>query len=58
VIGRAGLKARGINYSRSHVWRLEAEGRFPQRVKLGKGRVAWIAHEVDTYLLDLAAERA
>jgi prophage regulatory protein len=58
LIYQPGLKDRGIHYSRSHLWRLEAEGRFPRRVKLGNGRVAWIAQEVDAYLLGLAAERA
>jgi prophage regulatory protein len=57
LVSPAGLRARGIDYSRSHLWRLEAEGRFPKRVKLGSGRVAWIADEVDAYLLGLAAER-
>jgi predicted DNA-binding transcriptional regulator AlpA len=58
LIYQPGLRARGIDYSRSHLWRLEAEGRFPKRVKLGNGRVAWIGSEIDAYLLGLAAERA
>jgi predicted DNA-binding transcriptional regulator AlpA len=58
LIDQSGLRARGIGYSRSHQWRLEAEGRFPQRVKLGNGRVTWIADEVDAYLRGLAAQRS
>lgn len=57
LIGHEGLKARGIDYSRSHLWRLEAAGRFPKRVHVGSGRVAWIQHEVDNYLSDLASAR-
>ena len=57
LIGGEGLRARGINYSRSHLWRLEQQDRFPRRVHVGKGRVAWIAHEVDDYLARLAANR-
>jgi prophage regulatory protein len=58
LIGQEGLKERGIRYSRSHLWRLEAEGRFPRRVKLGNGRVAWVRYEVDDYLCSLAAARS
>jgi prophage regulatory protein len=57
LISYRGLKARGIDYSRSHLWRLEAAGRFPKRVHVGSGRVSWIEHEVDEYLLGLAAAR-
>lgn len=57
LVGQEGLEKRGIHYSRSHLWRLEAEGRFPRRVKLGNGRVAWLLDEIDDYLLGLAAAR-
>ena len=57
LVNRDGLVARGINYSRSHLWRLERELRFPRRVRLGNGRVAWIEAEVDEYLARLAAAR-
>src|SRR5271166_4703683 len=58
LIVQEGLKALGVDYSRSHLWRLEAEGRFPRRVKLGNGRVAWVRYEVDDYLCSLAAARS
>ena len=58
LISRDGLIARGIDYSRSHLWRLEQQKRFPRRVRLGStGRVAWIQAEVDEYLSQLAAAR-
>lgn len=58
LVGYRGLSARGIEYSRSHLWRLEQQGRFPRRVRFsGSGRVAWIEHEIDEYLEGLAAAR-
>jgi predicted DNA-binding transcriptional regulator AlpA len=58
LLRRVGLSARGIDFSNSHLWRLEQQGRFPRRVRLGNGRVAWIEHEIDEYLEGLAAARA
>ena len=40
----------GIPYSRMHVRRLELKGRFPQRVRLGECRVAWLAHEIEEWI--------
>ena len=39
-----------VLYSPQHVARLEAAGRFPQRVKLGNNRVGWIESEVLEWL--------
>jgi len=42
-----------VPYSRQHVARLEKEGRFPKRVRLGdspRGRVGWIEGEIDQWL--------
>jgi prophage regulatory protein len=52
------LKRIGINYSRAHLWRLEAAGKFPWRIYLSQQRVAWRASEVFQWLADRAAERA
>ena len=57
LVGRAGLNAKGIEYSRAHLWRLEQQGRFPRRVRVGNGRVAWVEHEINDYLDELAAAR-
>ncbi|MDC1482019.1 AlpA family phage regulatory protein [Ascidiaceihabitans sp.] len=35
-----------VPYSASHIWRLERAGEFPQRVRLGGNRVAWLQSEV------------
>jgi prophage regulatory protein len=39
--------------SRSQIYRLEAAGQFPKRVKLTEASSAWIEHEVEQW----AAER-
>lgn len=38
--------------SRSSIYRLEAEGKFPKRVQLCEGgkAVGWYAHEIEEYL--------
>jgi len=36
-------------------WRQEREGLFPQRVKIGKRRVAWRTSELDEWAADPAA---
>lgn len=42
VLARTGI-------SRSQVYKLEAEGRFPARVKLGSISVAWVDAEVEAW---------
>jgi len=39
-----------VPYSRMHVHRLEAAGKFPERVQLGPNRVAWRESEVLTWM--------
>lgn len=46
-----------VRYSRVHLRRLEQEGRFPRRVRLGANRVGWIRAEVDQWLMDRIGER-
>lgn len=37
--------------SRSSIYRLESEGKFPKRIQLGDGHaVAWYANEIDEWL--------
>jgi prophage regulatory protein len=36
--------------SRSSIYRFEAEGKFPQRVRLGENSTGWFADEIDEYL--------
>jgi prophage regulatory protein len=44
---------KGIPYSREHLRRLELEGRFPKKVKLGdspNSLCGWYEHEVEAWL--------
>jgi prophage regulatory protein len=43
------LKAKGVPYSKPHLWRLERAGRFPRRVPVGDNRYAYVEEEVDAY---------
>ena len=42
--------AKVVPYSRQHVTRLEHAGQFPTRVRVGAGRVAWRASEVQEWI--------
>jgi prophage regulatory protein len=57
LLDAEGLRAKGINYSPAHRWRLIKAGKFPQPVKLGLGRNAWVDEEVDRYIEGLVAAR-
>lgn len=39
-----------VLYSPQHIARLEAAGKFPQRVKLGHNRVGWVESEVQDWI--------
>jgi prophage regulatory protein len=56
-LSREDLIERGITYSRVHLDRLEASGKFPRRVPLSANRVAWIEEEVDAWAAERLAER-
>lgn len=40
--------------SRSTIYRLEAAGNFPKRVKLSEGAVAWHEAQVDEWMVERA----
>lgn len=46
-----------VSYSPAHIARLEAAGKFPKRVRLGQGRVAWVEQEVLDWMKAKADER-
>lgn len=46
-----------VPYSASHIWRLERSGKFPQRVRLGGNRVAWLQSEVNSWVESKLAVR-
>lgn len=45
-----------VGFSAMHIWRLEKAGRFPRRVNIGPNSVAWVEHEVDTWVADRIAQ--
>jgi prophage regulatory protein len=51
------LKAKGIPYSKPHLWRLERAHKFPLRVPIGPGRYAYVESEIDDYVAALIAAR-
>lgn len=50
---------KGIPFSREHLRRLEAEGKFPKRVRLAEGGdyYGYVEKEIDDYLAARAAAR-
>lgn len=57
LLAREDLPRLGINLSPSTLLRLEADGRFPKRVRIGERSVAWLASEIHAHIEALAAER-
>jgi prophage regulatory protein len=53
----ADLKNHNVPFSRPHVDRLEREGRFPRRVRLGPGTVGWWRSEICQWLDEKTAQR-
>jgi prophage regulatory protein len=41
---------------RSFIYQLQADGRFPQRIKLGARAVGWLEDEVEQWVGDRVAE--
>ena len=42
--------AQRIPYSQNHLRRLEAQGSFPKRIRIGANRVAWVRQEIDSWI--------
>ncbi|TPO01487.1 AlpA family phage regulatory protein [Mesorhizobium sp. B1-1-5] len=55
-VSKKGLKE-FVPYSPQHIDRLEKAGRFPKRVKLGPGRVAWVLSEIEDWIQGIVAKR-
>jgi len=54
----ADLKARGLPWTRVHVGRLEAAGKFPLHIDLAANSIAWFEDEIDDFLEAKAAARS
>jgi prophage regulatory protein len=50
-------RQRLVPYSHTHILRLENQGRFPKRLKLGPGRVGWLLSEIEAWIAERAGER-
>ncbi len=46
-----------VGVSRMTLWNWERQGRFPQRVQVGPNKVAWLKHEIDSWIDKKAVER-
>ena len=47
-----------VPYSDMHFWRLEKDGRFPRRIRLGANRVGWSLAEVIDWIEQKKAARS
>jgi prophage regulatory protein len=52
IVGESEV-CRLTNLSRTTRWRLEREGRFPQRVRLSRNRVGWRVEEILAWMATL-----
>lgn len=57
LYGPEHLPRLGITFSPTSLRRLEAEGKFPKRIRLGVHSVAWLALEIQEHIAKLVAER-
>jgi prophage regulatory protein len=57
LLSREDLKARGIRYSRAQLWRKVKDKTFPQPVRLGENKIAWLSTEIDAWIEAIAAAR-
>ncbi len=46
-----------VGYCRSHLWRLERDGQFPRKIRLGPNSVAYVESEIDEWIAARIAER-
>lgn len=49
--------AKGISYSRPHIYRLINADKFPKPVKVGENRIAFVEAEIDAWLRGKIAAR-
>ena len=57
LLGYDDLRTKGITYSKSRLWELERDGKFPRRVNRPRARLAWVEAEIDGYATGLVAAR-
>lgn len=57
VVDYAGLRDRGITFSKAHLWRLVKAGKFPKPFKIGDARNVWLSQWIDAYIEERVAKR-
>jgi predicted DNA-binding transcriptional regulator AlpA len=50
LLDYAGLKAKGIGYSKPQLWRLIKAKEFPAPIKIGAARNAFVESEIDAWI--------
>src|SRR6266540_3353305 len=48
---------KGIPHSKTQLWRLERDGKFPKRVSITAGRYGWVESEIDAFIAGRIAAR-
>jgi prophage regulatory protein len=56
LLDYADLKAKGIRFSSTQLWRLMQAGKFPRQIKIGS-KNAWLEQEIDDFIAARVAER-
>jgi prophage regulatory protein len=51
------LKAKGLQWSKAHIYRLEKAGQFPRRVRIGANKFGYVEREIDEHIAALIAAR-
>ncbi len=46
-----------VGYCRSHLWRLERDGQFPRKIRLGSNSIGYVESEIDEWIAGKVAER-
>jgi prophage regulatory protein len=57
MLNLSDLRGRGIPFSRQHIHRLVAAGKFPRPAKIGENTNAWPEPEIEQYLKRCIAAR-
>jgi prophage regulatory protein len=57
LIAMHALDDKGIPYSRAHLYRLIRAKKFPEPIRLGENRIAFIEDEIDAWLEGKRTER-
>ncbi|NRP19897.1 hypothetical protein LPJGGPFB_03155 [Ensifer adhaerens] len=57
LLSLADLHAKGIKFSRTHIYRLIKAGDFPKPIKVGRQRSAWIEVEIEKFIQSRVDER-